>query len=109
MTTFEPITSGRADSDRHFARDFVLPAARGVADEDGRAGGQRGQKGHDGDDSHQGAPRDRGCGHQRHIAVAAAPETTRYVTSPVPMPDIPRRHLHPPDRAGEKTHRAPQS
>jgi len=36
-------------------------------------------------------------------------ETARYVTSPVPIADIPRRHLHPPDRAGEKTLCAPQS
>ena len=63
---------GRAHLDRHFARHFVLPAARGIADQHGRAGGERGEKGHDGNDGHQRPPGDRSCGHQRHVFAAAA-------------------------------------
>ena len=71
----------RADLDRHLAGDLVLPAARGVADQDRGAGGERGQKRHDGDDGHERAPGDRGRRHERDLAVDAAPESRRSCRS----------------------------
>src|SRR5437588_5449564 len=80
-----------ADLNGHFAGDLTLPAARCVAYQNCRAGGQRGKKGHDGDHGYQRATGDGGFRDKRHLALHAAFEAKPYRATRVQLPPVSRR------------------
>ncbi|MEI2736101.1 MAG: hypothetical protein V9G24_15815 [Rhodoblastus sp.] len=65
------IAIGRGfELNRRLARHARTPFLARLTDQDGAAGGERGQKAHDGDDDDQRAAGNARCGHQRGLAVA---------------------------------------
>ncbi len=63
------VAGARLDLDGDVARDVGAPALRGLGDQNRAAGGEAGEKRHDGDDDDQRAAGDRIGGHQRHVAL----------------------------------------